>query len=144
MKRTLAFILTAAVLLALPGCSRELTDKDKIIALFRNNENVFVSAVETGDYSEVKKIKGVNDVSVRGDNEETEFYCGGMGLVPSSAYFGILYIRGAEGKDYPLVFGDGAEWSADGDGYRFKQADGDNDFYYQALGGGFYYYEERY
>ena len=45
-KRTL-FILGAILVLLLAACSRDLTDKSRIISLFRKNESTFLSAVET-------------------------------------------------------------------------------------------------
>ncbi len=144
MRRRAVFAVWLILALSLTGCARNMTEKDEIISLFREHESVFLASVERGDFSAVEKIGGVREVSLRGDEGEIEFYCGGRGLVPSSSYYGILYIKGAADTDYAQVLGAGSEWSADGARYRFRQADGDTDFYYEALGNGFYYYEEHF
>ena len=142
-KRTL-FILGAILVLLLAACSRDLTDKSRIISLFRKNESTFLSAVETGDFSAVSRLRGIREITTRGDEGEIEFFCGGRGLVPASSYYGILYIPGAEDAELSQVFGDSPEWSAEGEGCRYRQADGDNEFYYEPLGHGFFYYEEHF
>ena len=142
-KRTL-FILGAILILLLAACSRNLTDKSRIISLFRKNESTFLSAVETGDFSAVSRLRGIREISTRGDEGEIEFFCGGRGLVPASSYYGILYIPGAEDAELSQVFGDSPEWSAEGEGCRYRQTDGDNEFYYEPLGHGFFYYEEHF
>lgn len=136
-KRTL-FILGAILVLLLAACSRDLTDKSRIISLFRKNESTFLSAVETGDFSAVSRLRGIREISTRGDEGEIEFFCGGRGLVPASSYYGILYIPGAEDRELSQVFGDSPEWSAEGEGCRYRQTDGDNEFYYEPLGHGFF------
>ena len=142
-KRTL-FILGAILVLLLAACSRDLTDKSRIISLFRKNESTFLSAVETGDFSAVSRLRGIREISTRGDEGEIEFFCGGRGLVPASSYYGILYIPDAEDRELSQVFGDSPEWSAEGEGCRYRQTDGDNEFYYEPLGHGFFYYEEHF
>ena len=142
-KRTL-FILGAILVLLLAACSRDLTDKSRIISLFRKNESTFLSAVETGDFSAVSRLRGIREITTRGDEGEIEFFCGGRGLVPASSYYGILYIPGAEDAELSQVFGDSPEWSAEGEGCRYRQTDGDNEFYYEPLGHGFFYYEEHF
>jgi hypothetical protein len=142
-KRTL-LLLGAILVLLLAACSRELTDKSRIIALFRKNESTFLSAAETGDFSAVSRLRGIREITPRGDEGEIEFYCGGRWLVPASSYYGILFIPGAEDAELSQVFGASPEWSAEGEGYRYRQTDGDNDFYYEPLGYGFFYYEEHF
>ncbi len=142
-KRTL-FILGAILILLLAACSRNLTDKSRIISLFRKNESTFLSAVETGDFSAVSRLRGIREITTRGDEGEIEFFCGGRGLVPASGYYGILYIPDAEDRELSQVFGDSPGWSAEGEGCRYRQTDGDNEFYYEPLGHGFFYYEEHF
>ena len=141
-KRTL-FILGAILILLLAACSRNLTDKSRIISLFRKNESTFLSAVETGDFSAVSRLRGIREITTRGDEGEIEFFCGGRGLIPASSYYGILYVSGGE-EVFLRAAEASPEWSAEGAGWRYRQAEGDNDFYYEPLGQGFYYYEEHY
>ena len=142
MKKALSLLLAAALALCLAACAGGLTSKRKIISLYQKNESIFAAAVESGDFAAAEKLRGVKDVVVREDGGEIRFYCGGAGLVPSSSYWGILWE-----KD-PQVFAALAltspEWSVRGQGYRYRQAEGDNDFLYEPLGNGFFYYEEHY
>ncbi len=131
-------------LLLFAACSRDLTDKSRIEALFRKNEAAFLAAAETGDLSALRRLRGIREIQTRGDGGEIAFFCGGRGLVPASVYYGILYLPGSAGKDLSQVFGASPEWSVDGAGYRYRQAEGDNEFYYEPLGNGFFYYEEHF
>lgn len=144
MRKRILFILGAILILLLAACSRNLTDKSRIISLFRKNESTFLSAVETGDFSAVSRLRGIREITTRGDEGEIEFFCGGRGLVPASSYYGILYIPDAEDRELSQVFGDSPGWSAEGEGCRYRQTDGDNEFYYEPLGHGFFYYEEHF
>ena len=99
--------------------------------------------METGDFSAVRGLRGIREIQTRGDGEEIEFFCGGRGLVPASSYYGILYVSGGE-EVFLRAAEASPEWSAEGAGWRYRQAEGDNDFYYEPLGQGFYYYEEHY
>ena len=142
MKKVLALLLAAALALSFGGCAHGLTGRKGIVALYRKNEAAFATAVETGDYAAVKKLRGVADVTVRDGGEEIEFYCGGAGLVPGSSYWGIRWEKDPE--VFAALAAASPEWSFDGTGYRFEQAEGDNRFYYEPLGNGFFYYEEHY
>ncbi len=144
MRRLHALLPGIVLALLLAGCAGNLTNQRKIVDVYRKHEAAFLAAVASGDYSTVEKLRGVREVTTRGENGEIEFCCGGRGLAPASSYFGILYVPGAAGKPYAQVFGDGPEWTADGAGCRYRQDGGDNEFYYEALGNGFYYYEEHY
>ncbi len=143
VKKTTALILGLVLVFYLAGCSGNLTDKKRIVSLYRKNEAVFAAAVESGDYAEVRKLRGIREVTVRGDAGEVEFYCGGTGLVPGSSYYGILYVANGEAVFSQLVDAS-PEWFAEGNEIRYKQSSGDNDFRYEPLGNGFYYYEEHY
>ncbi len=133
-------IIGVLLALLLGGCSGNLTDKDRILSLYRGNESAFASAVESGDYSAVKKLRGVREIHIREDSGEIEFYCGGKGLVPGSSYYGILYSK----TDFRRLAESSPEWFAEDGGYRYEQSGGDNRFYYEPLGNGFYYYEQHF
>ena len=142
MKKVLALLLAAAMALSFAGCADGQTSRRRIVALYRKNEAAFAAAVETGDYAAVKKLRGVKDVTVRDGDGEIEFCCGGAGLVPGSSYWGILWEKDPE--VFAALAAASPEWSAEGAGFRYEQAKGDNRFYYEPLGNGFFYYEEHY
>ena len=41
------------------ACSKNLTEKSDIISLYQNNEETFLQAANSGDYSTVENIRGV-------------------------------------------------------------------------------------
>lgn len=128
----------------LAACSRELTDKNRIIRLYRKNEDAFIQAASSGDFSKLENIHGVQEVNVRrsGDNFEVEIYCGGSGFGSSTSYYGILYSKDFYPESSFIEYPN--EWFIEGNGFRYKQADGDNSKYYESLGNKYYYYEEHY
>lgn len=145
MRKPFLRLLTAVILsVLLLGCSSELTDKEKIIALFYKNEDLFLSAAETGDYTVVESLRGVQSVSFNKEFQRIDFYCGGTGLVPSSVYYGICYFYDAE-ETFSEIFIKYPEWYADDEGgYHYRQDGGDNRFDYEPLENGFYYYCKSY
>ena len=145
MRKAAALVICLLFILGAAGCGGNLTGKDRIISLYRKNESAFIAAAASGDTAAVKKLRGIREVSPRGDGEhkEIEFSCGGIGLVPSASYYGILYVENGEAV-FSQLCDSSPEWSYDGEGYHYRQADGDNDFTYEPLGNDFFYYEEHF
>ena len=81
MKKFLAYLLVAFLILSLCACSKNLTDKNDITRLFQKNEQSFLTAAETGDWEQLEKIRGINDVFVL--DAYIDIQCGGAGFGPS-------------------------------------------------------------
>lgn len=146
MKKNITAILYILILCPLiVSCSANFTGKDKIIQLYVSHENLFSEAALTGDFESLEKISGVQKVSIRESDEscEVDIFCGGSGFGSSTHYYGIRYSETFDPcacmNDDPL-----SEWKAEGNGYRFDEANGDNSFYYEPLGNHYFYYEEHY
>lgn len=144
MKRILMFLLAAVMVFSLTSCVFNLTDRDSVIRLYERNEERFAAAAETGDFEKLEKIIGVQEVDIRedGDSFQAEISCGANGFASSTHYYGIFY---SETVDFDnSVATKPEEWTKEGAGYRYTEAEGDNTFYYEPLGGGYYYFEEHY
>ena len=125
----------------LSACSGNLTSKESIKDLYTQNETLFASAASSGSFSDLEKLRGVQNVFV-GD-EYVNIECGGSGFGSSTHYYGIFF---SETDDLCAVDVAGPidELVADGDGYRYKQSDGDNEYYVEPLGNHYFYYEAHY
>ncbi len=118
-----------------------IPDKNDIISLFQNNEEIFLQAASSDDYSQVESIKGVQKVIK--NNDYVDIQCGGAGFGASTHYYGIFY-----SSDDNLCAVDVAAPSdklkTSGDGYLYQQEDGDNEYYVEPLGNHFFYYEAHF
>ena len=141
MKKVISLLVLFAMVIVLSACSNNLTEKSDIISLYQKNEQVFLLAAENGDYSAIEGIKGIQKVLVW--DTYIDIQCGGSGFGPSTHYYGIFY-----SEDDNLcaidVAGPLNELIENGDGYLYKQKDGDNQYYVEPLGNHFYYYEAHY
>lgn len=144
MKRITLLACAVILILLLTACSGELTDRNRIIRVYRKNEAAFIKAASEGKFKDLEQIDGVQEVSVRrsGDYYEVDIYCGGSGFGSSTSYYGILYSEDFYPESNFIEYPN--EWFIEGNGFRYKQADGDNSKYYESLGNNYYYYEEHY
>ena len=142
MKRTIlciiALMMTACLLSA---CFNNLTSKESIEELYTKNEILFADAASSGNFADLEKISGVNEVLVQ--DGYVDIRCGGSGLGSSTHYYGIFF---SETDDLCSVIFSGPrdELVEDGDGYRYKQTDGDNEYYVEPLGNHYFYYEAHF
>ncbi len=141
MKKITLFILvfSTTAALAFLSCARELTGKEDIIALYRDNIDVFADASSGGNFSAVERLRGVESVYIS-DDGAVEIMCGGNKIGPGTHYYGIFYDADLDAAD--LTDADAYEES--GDGYVFRERDGDNVRYIEPLGDGYFYFEEHY
>lgn len=140
MKRFIAvLILTCMLCLTAGGCSNGLTSNKKIIKLYRDNEESFLEAAESQDFAALESIKGVLGISTHEDHTEIRF--GGSGMGSNTDYYEIWW---TEKKIASVLLGQiASRYDAipDGNGIRYKEKEGDNEFYAEPIGNGFYYVE---
>ncbi|MBO4562319.1 MAG: hypothetical protein J5772_01765 [Clostridia bacterium] len=140
MKRFIAvLVLTCILCLSSVGCSGELTSKKKIIKLYGENEAAFLEAAETGDFTALESMKGVLKVIMYDDH--AAICCGGSGMGANTDYYEIWW---TEKKIESVLLGQlasGYDVIPDGNGARYKEKEGDNEFYAEPLGNGYYYVE---
>lgn len=138
MKKITIFILILSLAaLAFLSCARSLTERDDIIALYRDHIDVFADASSSGDFSAVERLRGIESVSV-GDDGAVEIMCGGNKIGPGTHYYGILYDADLDVDALPDAYAES------GDGYVRTEQDGDNVRYIESLGDGYFYFEEHY
>ena len=141
MKKVIACLLSVFILIVLVSCSKNLTDKNDIISVFRKNEGRFVEASESGEYKNLETIKGIQKVIVWEDYVDIE--CGGSGLGSSTHYYGIFFSL-TDDLCAIDVAGPADELVEDGNGYRYRQQNGDNEYYVEPLGNHYFYYEAHF
>lgn len=141
------YVVAIIVALAMCGiiigflCSRNLTGKGAIVRLYQRNEDIFLQAAATGDYSAVERIISVRDVDMM--DTYVAISCGGSGLGAGTNYYGIFYY---EGEDLCAVDVDasGGRFVESDDGYLYHEENGDNRFYVEPLGNHYFYYEAHF
>lgn len=118
-----------------------LTSRDAVVRMYEKNEDAFLNAAATGDFSALKEIRGVEDVSAHEDY--VDFFCGGSGMGSNTQYYGIFY---SPDDNMCKVWGApyNEKLEPENGGYRWKEPDGDNEYYVEPLGNHFFYYEEKY
>lgn len=137
------YIVVLIVICLLSACSSNLTSKESVVNLYTKNEALFIDAASRNSFSDLEKINGVQKVLVRDDHVDIQ--CGGSGFGSSTHYYGIFFseddnicavdVAGAGSRD---------ELVEDGNGYRYKQSDGDNEYYVEPLGNHYFYYEAHF
>ena len=162
IKKILCVLLAVAMIFSMSGCANiveqtvartvflflcatdygDYASKDAIFSFVCENEDALRSAIENNDYSDFENKGIVKDICFYGDG--IEFYCGGAGVGAETFYTGFFYtatndmtaVWGAPSSAYSL--------KKSGDGYEWKEQQGDNRYYTQKICDNFYYYEEEY
>ena len=152
MKKMIAALIVIMLLLVplLQGCAilaalmmDDLDDreaKEDILNYVKENEELLLSCIESGDYSAIK----LSDIirNVKPGAEIIEFDCGGAGFGPATAYCGFYYSSDDDlraiwcAPDFPED-----ELTQSGDGWFWQEPGGDNCYYTELICGHFYYYD---
>lgn len=142
MKKALYFVVLIVICL-LSACSSNLTSKESIVNLYTKNEALFIDAASAGNFSDLEKIRGVQEVYVFDEYEYVDIQFGGSGFGSSTHYYGIFFSE-TDNLCAIDVAGPLDELVEDGNGYRYKQSDGDNEYYVEPLGNHYFYYEAHF
>lgn len=155
MKKTVCIVITAIILLSLSGCSDlfgavflsavvaqgdDRAKKEDIFSFVIEHEEELLQAIEENDVSHFENSGIVISVSV--NTSAVVFYCGGVGMTPSSTYVGFFYSPQDDMTAFYPSVSEGLIPS--GDGFLWKEEGGDNRFYTEKICNCFYYYEESY
>ena len=141
MRKLNVWFLLVCVLVTFSACSQNLTEKSDIISLYQKNEKVFLQAADSGDYSEVERINGVQKVYI--SEKYIDIQCGGAGFGPNTHYYGIFY--SADDNLCAIdVAGPKDKLVEQGNGYLYQEENGDNRYYVEPLGNHFYYFEAHF
>lgn len=144
MKKLLCFsILTLSLVILIFSCQRNNIDEQaKITTLFQENQELILSSVASGDFSQVEQLDGIDHVYVSEDY--IEFSCGGAGFGPNTSYFGFFYsptddMTALDGGICPPE-----ELVPSGNGYRWQEKTGDNEYYVEKLAEHFFYFQLKF
>lgn len=142
-RKVIAIIAALAVCGLIIGlfCSLNLTGEGAVTRLYQRNEEIFLQAAASGDYSAVEDLFSVHHVYKR--DTYVEIRCGGSGIGPSTNYYGIFYYEGEELCTVDVDL-EGGRFVKSGEGYCYDEENGDNRFYVVPLGNHFYYYEAHF
>ena len=94
MKKWHKIIIAAVLLILAIYAVKYITNPERRIESFINNNDELVTIAEAYLYSEttIKTYKGVEVEDVfRGSNDIVQFYYCGYGIAPSSKYYGFYY-----------------------------------------------------
>ena len=119
-----------------------LTDRNEIIAVFRENEEAFLHAAETNSFEDLNSISGVSSVTIKENYVDIEF--GGAGFGSSTSYFGISYSETDDICSFQLAPNEPVNLTPEGDGFKFQDQFGGNVFYSEPLGNHYFYYEAHF
>lgn len=141
MKKTVMILAAAILLLAvLAGAPLDgRADKESIFRLVTEKQQVLLDCIEKNDFSQLRWSLSIREIDVNDDH--VDFGCGASGFGSETAYRGFFYVQNddlhavwcAPPRDQIL--------SADGDGYMWTEAEGDNTYYVEKICDHFYYYE---
>ena len=141
MKKVISLLVLLVMFITVSACSNNLTNKTDIISLYQKNEEIFLLAVENGDYSKLESIRGIQKVLVW--DTYIDIQCGGAGFGSSTHYYGIFY--SADDNLCAIdVAGPRDKLVEQGEGYLYQEENGDNRYYVEPLGNHYYYYEAHF
>ena len=118
--------------------------KNEIFDLVNKNYLIILNDIAIQDFQETSKLEGILDIYTQ--NGVLDFYCGGKGFGDSTSYCGFYYSE----NDLPIGVWCGAkthetdELITDGNGYTYREPEGDNRYYTERIREKFYYYEAHF
>lgn len=153
-RRGISLLLAVIMMFSLSGCSDILgsafflflvateddgADKDDVFAFVCENEEELLEAIANDDFSSYENKGFVQDIDA--GKTVVDFSCGGAGVGSETAYVGFYYTLE---NDMAAVWC--APSSADaltpsGNGFKWQESNGDNQYYTEHICGNFYYYE---
>ena len=149
-RRKLAVIIAMMLILlfTLGGCCLipccGLHDRESVVAMYRENEETFIHAAETGEFLSLKEIGGCENVSVQEDH--VQIPCGGVGAGSGASYYGIFYSESDDLFAVKVSIGYSKGLVPQESGFLFRSpVPGSNKSYYvEPLGNHYFYYEAHY
>lgn len=142
VKRMLIILLAVVLavvlfIFSLPSFLNDNLSKKQIFKLVNDNYDVLTECVQSGDYDQALKIKGIK--STYAFDDAIEFSCGGKGMGSQTSYYGFYY--STDDKLSGLDFHSGVSGY---DSFSYKEENGDNSYYTEKICDHFYYYEAHF
>lgn len=134
-------LLSLALLLVLSACSPldDRADKDTVFRLVENDRAVILECIESGDYGALEWKLSIREINVYDDH--VDFYCGGAGFGSQTAYRGFFYSESGDMYAVWCAPPRNGDLTAEGNGWRWTETDGDNTVYIEEICENFYYYD---
>jgi len=131
--------LGSAFFLILSAVNDDRADKDDIIEFVCQNEEALLQAIKRGKLSEFENTGVIGEIDA--SLAVVDFSCGGAGMGSGTSYVGFYY---TPYHDMAAVWC--SPPSADllipcGNGFEWREPNGDNRYYTEQICGKFYYYE---
>ena len=131
---TIAFISTTQ---KSPISASDYEDIEGLYAGMHVDGNYIYVAMSNAAIEEMMKIRKLESVYVYRDR--LQFNCGGRGIIPASINYGFVY---AESDGFIGIGTQGV--TEKGNGWLWREENGDNRYYTEKIIDYFYYYEARY
>ena len=155
MKKLLCILLVLCMLFSLLGCAEmilgsavlqfivatgdERADKDEVFEFVCEMEEELLKAIEDEEFSAFENIGFIK--SIDANETHVDFSCGGVGIGSGTSYVGFYY---SPNDDMTVVWCAPSSTSSlipFGNGFKWQEPNGDNQYYTEHICGHFYYYE---
>ena len=132
-------IISSVLFLFLVITSDDSAEKNDVFRFVCENEETLLDAIENRDFSSFENKGFINDVKI--DGMIIDFSCGGAGVGSGTFYVGFYY---APNDDMAAVWCAPASSELllpSGNGFEWRESNGDDRYYIENICNDFYYYE---
>ena len=115
------------------------SNKDDVFEFVCENEEELLNAIEDRDFADFENKGVIKEIDA--DEEIVDFSCGGAGIGSGTSYVGFYY---TPNDDMTVIWCAPSQPSLlilSGNGFEWKEPNGDNRYYTEHICGNFYYYE---
>ena len=155
MKKFLCILLVLCLLFSLSGCAEKVlgsaiflflvatsddsADKDEVFEFVSEKEEELLEAIKDEDFSAFENKGFIK--SIDADETIVDFSCGGAGVGSGTSYVGFYYSPNDDMTAIWCVPSSVRALKPSGNGFAWKEYNGDNQYYTEHICGHFYYYE---
>ena len=132
-------VLGSAIFLFLVATSDDSADKDEVFEFVCEKEEELLEAIEDEDFSAFENKGFIK--SIDADETIVDFSCGGAGVGSGTSYVGFYYSPNDDMTAIWCVPSSVRALKPSGNGFAWKEYNGDNQYYTEHICGHFYYYE---
>lgn len=154
MRKIICVLLVLCMLFSLTGCSEMIgsayflfliatgddsADKEDVFAFVCEEEDALLKAIDDRDFSAFEN-KGFIQ-SIDAGTNVVDFSCGGAGVGSGTSYVGFYYTPDNDMAAVWCAPSSASSLTPSGNGFEWKEPNGDNRYYTEHICGNFYYYE---
>ena len=146
MKKLLCLLISFLTAFSFSSCGvlkllDDRAEKSDIVSYVKENEKLLIDCIGNKDFSAIKQNNFIQDINPTPEKDFVEFSCGGAGFGSATQYCGFYYSADDDMTEIWCSPTDDGPLCKSGDGYLWKEKDGDNTYYTEKICGHFYYYE---